>query len=333
VSLLEVRGLSIELPPMQQGAGGAAGGRRARALEALDLDLAAGEALALVGESGSGKTLTALALLDVLPPGLTAHGSIRLAGRELGQLAPAERRAVNGRELGLVFQEPSSALDPLFPIGEQIAEVLRRRPDVDRASVADQVIARLREVGMPDPEARAAAHPHELSGGQRQRAMLAVALAGDPSVLVADEPTSALDTALEAEVLGLLRRLQRQRGMGLLLITHDLAAVACTADRVAVLYAGRLVEEGPVEAVFARPRHPYTAALLDAARLRAEGVRHRESLSGAVPLPGAWPEGCRFHPRCPLAEPRCSAERPALEAQADGSPHLAACFHADEASR
>ncbi len=345
-ALLEVRGLALVFDTPQG---------PLPAVEGLDLTLAAGETLALVGESGCGKTLSALAVLGLLPPGArVSAGQVFFRGRDLLRLAPAERRALCGRELAMSFQEPASALNPVLTIGEQVAEGLRFHGGLSRTAAARRAADLLEEVGLGAGGARAGRYPHELSGGQRQRVMLAMALACGPSLLIADEPTSALDTPVQAEILTLLSELRARREMALLLITHDLAVVAELAARVAVMYAGRIVEEGDVLALFEHASHPYTQGLLRSrpGALAPGGRFH--AIPGGVPALGAWPAGCRFHPRCALADERCGREEPHLlpaPAPADGGPppvrtpallrppdpsldvssHRAACHHAGEA--
>jgi oligopeptide/dipeptide ABC transporter ATP-binding protein len=302
-ALLEVRGLTLELATARGPVPVVAG---------LDLTLSAGRTLALVGESGSGKTLTALALMGLLPEAVrVVGGSIRWRGRELLTLGAVERRALCGRELAMVFQEPTSALNPVLPVLEQVAEVLRVHGGFSRAGANTRARELLAEVGLEDAGGFARRHPHELSGGQRQRVLFAAALAAGPALLIADEPTSALDAHVQKELLALLRRLQARRELALLFVTHDLAVVAEVAERMAVMYAGRCVEEGPVAELFARPAHPYTRGLLEA-RIGPTSPRgHFAAIPGLVPVPGAWPAGCAFAPRCAQASARCTAERPA----------------------
>ncbi len=312
--LLEVRGLTLAF----ETARGAL-----PAVDGLDLTLHAGETLALVGESGCGKTLSALAVLGLLPPlARVTAGQVFFRGRDLLRLAPHERRALCGRELAMSFQEPGSALNPVLSIGEQIAEGLRFHGGLSRAAAWKRACDLLAEVGLADAAERAQRYPHELSGGQRQRVMLAMALACGPSLLIADEPTSALDAPVQAEILQLLAELRTRREMALLLITHDLAVVAELAGRVAVMYAGRIVEQGDVLELFERASHPYTQGLLRSrpgvsqpgagrpAALRGAGRFH--AIPGHVPALGAWPAGCRFHPRCARADERCTHEEPRL---------------------
>ncbi len=309
--VLEVHDLAVSVP---------AGASRAAAVDGVSFSLPAGETLALVGESGCGKSLTALALLDLLPPGTRRErGRVVLAGAVL-----EDWRGVRGRRIGMVFQEPQSALNPVMAVGEQVAEVLRLPRGMSRGEARREAVAALARVGIPDPEDRAGRYPHELSGGMRQRAVIAMALAGGPSVLLADEPTTALDTTVQAQVLDLLRRLRDGTGMAVLLVTHDLGVAAASADRVAVMYAGRLVETGPAASVLSAPAHPYTRGLL--ASRGADPARPLSPIPGQVPTPGAWPSGCPFHPRCALAEPRCAAE-PQAEVRA-GEGRTARCWKA-----
>ncbi|TAJ27346.1 ABC transporter ATP-binding protein [Bosea sp. (in: a-proteobacteria)] len=286
--------------------------------------LRAGETLGLVGESGSGKSLTALAMMDLLGPNLAAGGTITLDGRELGGLSSRQRRRLCGTELAMVFQDPMTALNPVYNIGDQIAEVLLTHRLVSRGQARARAIDLLRQVGIPDPAQRVDAYPHQLSGGMRQRVVIAIALAGDPSILIADEPTTALDVTVQAQILELLRSLRDQRGMGTILISHDLGAVAEIATHVMVMYAGQVVEHAPAASLFREPQHPYTIGLLGS--LPKLGVRERRltTIGGRVPLPGTVKSGCRFADRCPWVLETCRREAPPLlQAAAD---HRAACF-------
>jgi peptide/nickel transport system permease protein len=275
----------------------------------LSLYVDAGETLALVGESGSGKSMTSLAIAGLLPQAAqVTTGSVRLAGTDLLRLDEPALRAVRGATVAMIFQDPSSSLNPVHRIGDQIAEaILAHRP---AAPAQKEAIALLRRVGIPDPERRAQSYPHELSGGMRQRVMIAIAIANAPSLLIADEPTTALDVTIQAQVLALLADLQRERGIGLLFITHSLPVVAEIASRVAVMYAGEIVEHGRTADVFAAPRHPYTAALLKSAP--DEEGPPPEGIPGVVPAPLALPPGCAFAPRCALRETACETARPAF---------------------
>ncbi len=295
------------------------------AVDRVSFAIARGEVLGLVGESGAGKSLTGLAILGLLePPARIAGGAIRLEGHRIDNLPERALRAIRGRKIAAIFQDPMTALNPLLTIGRQLEETIRVHLPLDRRAARARALALLREVGIPDPERRIDAYPHELSGGMRQRVVIALALCAEPLLVVADEPTSALDVSIQAQILGLLKKSCREHGAAVLLITHDLAVVGEIADRVAVLYAGRLVEIGPVEAVLSDPRHPYTRGLLAAVpRLHAER-RRLAAIEGAMPRPGAVPPGCAFHPRCPLALAPCRAAPPPLHAVGEG--HDAACF-------
>jgi peptide/nickel transport system ATP-binding protein len=293
-----------------------------RLVEDVSLDVDAGEIVGLVGESGSGKSMTAYAALGLFPTPQVriAGGEIRLLGRDLARLSPAEWRAVRGAQVGMVFQDPSSFLDPLLPAGRQVAEALLAHGE--RRGATARVAALLEQVELP--ASVAARYPHELSGGQRQRVLIAAALALRPALLIADEPTTALDVSVQAGILALLRRLCREMGLAVLLITHDLGVIAETCARVHVMYAGQIVEAGATEALFAAPRHPYTQGLL--ASLLSPAVRPAAlfSIPGTVPPAARMPAGCRFHPRCPIALPDpCAARPPAWHA-------AVRCWRADE---
>jgi oligopeptide/dipeptide ABC transporter ATP-binding protein len=274
----------------------------------VSFEIGRGETLALVGESGCGKSLTSLAVMGLLAPGLSMSGRISLAGREgtiaFERLSPAERRRLCGRRLGMVFQEPMTSLNPMQRVGDQIAETLTTHGICPRAEAWRRAVAMLERMGIPEPERRARALPHELSGGMRQRVMIALAMIGEPDLLIADEPTTALDVTVQAQILDLIRSLARERGTATLFISHDLAVVADIADRVAVMYAGEIVETGPIEMILARPRHPYTAGLIASRPVpgQASGAR-LAAIPGAVPEPARRPRGCAFHPRCRFALP------------------------------
>ena len=299
----------------------------ARVVDGVSFDVARGEVVALVGESGSGKTVTGLSLLGLVPaPGRVDAGTVVFEGRDVAALRSREARRLRGGGIGFVFQEPGAALDPARTIGSEILDVLRRHRGLRGAEARREALAWLSRVALPEPEARLEDLPHRMSGGMRQRAMLALALAGGPRLLVADEPTTALDVTIQAQVLDLLARLRDELGLAVLLVTHDLGVVAEVADRALVMYAGEIVEEAPVEALLASPAHPYTRALL-ASRPGAgpaAGRARLPTIGGAVPEPGAWPPGCRFAPRCPEAFGRCTSERPVLHAAGPG--RKAACF-------
>jgi peptide/nickel transport system ATP-binding protein len=313
---LDVQGLHVEF---------ARGGARYDAVAGIDLAVAPGETLALVGESGSGKSVTALAIMRLLPEeGATARATrLHLDGEALLELPERAMRRIRGRRISMVFQEPMTSLNPVLTVGEQIVEALREHIPMSRGKAWDQAVALLERVRIPDAAAKARDYPHRLSGGMRQRVVIAIALACRPDILIADEPTTALDVTIQAQVLRLIRELQRELGTGVLLITHNLGVVAQTADRVAVMYAGLVVETAPVRDLFRAPLHPYTRGLV-AALPRAEDDGPLSEMPGAVPDPRHRPPGCPFAPRCPLAMPRCEAERPVLETLAPG--HRVACW-------
>jgi oligopeptide/dipeptide ABC transporter ATP-binding protein len=325
--VLEVDGLRLDLLPEE--------GAPVNLVERLDLTLAAGEIHALVGESGCGKSVSCLALGRLNPePPFRYGGAIRLLGRDQLTLSERELRQVRGRDLAYIFQEPGSALNPVMRVGEQIAETLRlhraARPAGDAAtSITEKVIDLLRQVGIPEPAARAKAYPHQLSGGMQQRVMIAMALACRPALLVADEPTTALDVTVQAQILELLLRLRDSHGTAMLLVTHNLGLVAGVADRVTVMYAGQMCEAATVDDLFTQPRHPYTQALL-AAVPRLGGERATlATIPGRVPTPRDFPPGCRFAPRCPHAMAACRQAPPPARNAAPG--HLFRCLW--EASR
>ncbi|MGP3928952.1 ABC transporter ATP-binding protein [Nonomuraea sp. KM88] len=257
--------------------------------------------------------MSSLALLGLLGSGNISAGSVLLRDEELVGAAPERLRQLRGSELAMIFQNPMSSLDPLFTIGDQLVEALRAHRPVTRGAARARAVKLLREVGLPDPERRVRAYPHELSGGQQQRVMVAIALAGEPALLIADEPTTALDVTVEAQILELLRTMQREHGTALLLITHDMAVVAEMADRVVVMYTGRVVEQGPVAEVLRSPRNPYTRALIDSIPTPATPRdRPMPAIAGSAPTPAEAPSGCRFHPRCPSVHDRCPEAEPPL---------------------
>ena len=288
------------------------------AVRGVSYDLLPGEVLAVVGESGSGKSVSSLALLGLLPGTARVTGSARLGDQELVGLDRRALSEVRGRRIAMIFQDPGNALDPVFTIGYQLREMLRRHvPGLTRAQRTARAVELLRMVELPDPEERLRFYPHQLSGGQAQRVMIAMALACDPEILVADEPTTALDVTIQAQILDLLAKLQRETGMALVLITHDMGVVAETANRVSVQYAGQKVEEQPVRALFADPHHPYTAALLSALPERAT-TRRLPSIPGVVPGQYDRPAGCLFSPRCGFVTERCVEKAPVTQGQAAG---------------
>ncbi len=296
------------------------------ALSGVSFSIEEGESFGVVGESGSGKSLTALSVLGLIPdpPGRVTRGEIRFAGQVLD--ANAQRR-LRGRDIAMIFQEPMSALNPVFTVGEQVAEGLRVHEKLSRRAARDRAAQLLGHVGIPDPVRRLAQYPHELSGGMRQRVMIAAALACRPRLLIADEPTTALDVTIQAQILSLLAELQRETGMAVMLITHDLGVIAQVVRRVAVMYAGRVVETGPVLDVFETPGHPYTRALLRSIPSLADDVARLPAIPGSVPTPAAWPAGCRFHPRCAFTQPACTEAVPPPRQVAPA--HHAACILAE----
>jgi oligopeptide/dipeptide ABC transporter ATP-binding protein len=283
----------------------------ARSVDGVSLDIGAGETVGLVGESGCGKSVTAMSVLRLIrPPGRIEPGSeIRFEGRDIMGLGDKALREIRGARIAMVFQEPMTALNPVFTIGSQIEETLLAHGVATRRTARQRAVELLESVSVPEPQRRIREYPHQLSGGLRQRALIALALAGNPSLVIADEPTTALDVTIQAQILDLLRDLQRRMGLALLLITHDLGVVAEMADRVAVMYAGRIVEQAPVEALFADPKHPYTRGLMASMPGGAPGSR-LQAIQGTVPPLGELPPGCSFEPRCPDRFEPCSKAHP-----------------------
>lgn len=315
-NVLEVENLRIEI-------------RNQPVVENVTFSIAPGEILSLVGESGCGKSLTAFGIMGLLPDvAKVAGGSVRLQNRELRGLPEREMLNLRGRDMSIIFQEPFASLNPLMPAGRQVAESLMRHRGLSKREAAREAVAMLAEVGIPDPEARAKQYPFEMSGGMCQRVMIAMALICRPKLLIADEPTTALDVTIQAQILDLILRLRDETGTAILLITHDLGVVAETADRVAVMYAGNIVEEAPSEAFFTRQHHPYARMLLNTIpRTDTPPQSLLPVIEGRVPDIGQWPPGCRYAPRCPLADARC-ATAPLLQPTAAGS--RAACWHSDK---
>jgi oligopeptide/dipeptide ABC transporter ATP-binding protein len=299
-----------------------------RAVDGVDLDIRPGEVLGLVGESGSGKSVTARAIMRLvpMPPGRLVSGRILFHGQDLTALGEREMEELRGGRIAMIFQDPMTFLNPLYTAGDQVAEAIRRHQGLARAAARHEVIRLFREVGIPSPELRYGAYPHQLSGGLRQRVMIAMALSSRPELLIADEPTTALDVTIQAQILALLRDLQQGSGMSILLITHDLGVVAEMCDRVAVMYAGRIVEQAPIGELFDHPQHPYTVGLMSAIpRPDLADVAPRP-IEGAPPDMARPPAGCPFHPRCPYREPVCWEELPAMREVGPG--HWSACHFA-----
>jgi len=304
LSLLEVEGLRVRLPTPQG---------LATVVDRIDFSVEAGEVFGVAGESGSGKTMSMLALLGLLPEGAVVAGSARFGGRDLLRLPRGELREVSGRELAMVFQDPLTSLHPMLTIGHQLTDHTRRHLGLGRRAAEERAVELLTDVRIPDPESARRAYPHQFSGGMRQRIAIAIALACGPKLLIADEPTTALDVTVQAGILRLLDRLRREHDLSVVLITHDLGVMSAIADRVAIFYAGRVVESGARAEVLQRPRHPYTRALLDALP-HPEEARDEPlvAIEGEPPTPRRVPPGCAFHPRCRHAREPCRREVPAL---------------------
>ncbi|WP_130835357.1 ABC transporter ATP-binding protein [[Erwinia] mediterraneensis] len=294
-------------------------------LDGISLSVRPGETLALVGESGCGKSITSLALMGLLPASAQIiSGEMQFRHHNLRQLSPRAYADLRGSELAMIFQEPMTSLNPAFTLGDQLSEAVMRHQQVSRAEGLATALQILEKVQIPAAEMRLKAYPHQLSGGMRQRVMIAMALINHPRLLIADEPTTALDVTIQAQILSLLNTLKADTGTAVLLITHDLGVVAEVAQQVAVMYAGQVVEQGSVAAIFADPQHPYTIGLMGSIPSFAARAGSLSTIPGAVPLPEAMPEGCRFATRCPFALPRCHVEKPPLNALAPG--HQVACF-------
>jgi peptide/nickel transport system ATP-binding protein len=315
-AVLEVRDLRIELP-MRRGP--------LVAIEGVSFAIGRGEILGVVGESGAGKSLTGSAVIGLLQaPGRIAAGTIHLCGQRIDNLGQGQQRRIRGKRIGAIFQDPLTSLDPLFTVGRQLTETIRPHfPSISAQEARSRAMQLLVEVGIADPATRFSQYPHQFSGGMRQRIVIALALAGEPELIIADEPTTALDVSIQAQILALLKRLAKTRDTAIMLVTHDMGVIAEMADRVAVMYAGRLVEIGPVEDIVRRPAHPYTAGLMASIPSLNRQPDRLAQIEGTMPRLGNWPQGCAFHPRCPHAGPRCGTSVPML-GPAGGT--QAACF-------
>jgi oligopeptide transport system ATP-binding protein len=319
--LLEVENLQVEFRTRYG---------TSRAVNGVSFSVQEGETLAVLGESGSGKSVTAQAIMGILdtPPGYVTGGQVRFRGQDVLQLSEEQRRQYRGRNIAMIFQDALSSLNPVFPVGWQIGEMFRVHRGVSRREARQRAVELMDRVHIPGAASRVGDYPHQFSGGMRQRIMIAMAIALDPKVLIADEPTTALDVTVQAQVMGLLAELQRESQMGLILITHDLGVVADVADKIAVMYAGRVVESSPVNDIYARPAHPYTRGLLESIpRIDLKG-QELSAIKGLPPSLTEIPTGCEFRPRCPMAQERCALERPALRVVAPG--RASACHFAEE---
>ncbi|MCX7660046.1 MAG: ABC transporter ATP-binding protein [Caldimonas manganoxidans] len=313
--LLQVKNLRVEFPT-----------RRGTllALDDISFDIAAGEILGVVGESGAGKSLTGAAIIGLLePPGRVAAGEIRLDGRRIDNLPYEEMRKVRGRQIGAIFQDPLTSLTPLYTVGRQLVETILTHLPMSPAQARQRAIQLLKDTGIPAAEQRIDHYPHQFSGGMRQRVVIALALAAEPKLIVADEPTTALDVSIQAQIIALLKRLCKEKGAAVMLVTHDMGVIAETCDRVAVMYAGRIVEIGPVQDVIHAPAHPYTEGLMGSIPSMDEDRDRLTQIDGAMPRLTAIPKGCAFNPRCPQAFDRCRIERPELM---DAGRTRAACW-------
>ena len=303
-ALLAVEGLRVEFPTRHG---------TLVAVDGISLTIAPGEVLGIVGESGAGKSLTGAAVIGLIdPPGRIGAGAVLLAGRRIDNLPPEALRRIRGREIGAVFQDPLTSLNPLYTVGRQLVETITTHLELSAGAARARALSLLAEVGIPAPERRFDHYPHQFSGGMRQRVVIALALAAKPRLIIADEPTTALDVSIQAQIIALLKRLCREHDTAVMLITHDMGVIAETADRVAVMYAGRIVEVGPVADVIHRPQHPYTRGLMGSIPSLVGEREELTQIDGTMPRLTAIPSGCAFHPRCPQAFDRCRRERPEL---------------------
>ena len=314
-ALLDIENLSVDFPT-----------RRGvlHALDRISFSISTGEILGVVGESGAGKSLTGAAVIGLLePPGRIAGGSVSLEGKRIDKLPPEQMRRIRGRQIGAIFQDPLTTLNPLYTVGRQLIETMQTHLGLSDRDARARAIRWLQDVGIPGAEERIGAYPHEFSGGMRQRVVIALALCAEPKLVIADEPTTALDVSIQAQVIALLRRLAREHGTAVMLVTHDMGVIAETCDRVAVMYAGRVIEIGSVGAVVHRPAHPYTVGLMASIPVLGHRVDRLAQIDGAMPRLNAMPSGCPYNPRCPRVFDRCRVERPDLMPAKE---NLAACW-------
>ncbi len=319
MSLLQVKNLVVEFP-----------NRRGtlRAIDGISFDIAPGEILGVVGESGAGKSLTGASIIGLLePPGRIASGEVLLEGQRIDNLSNDELRHIRGRKIGAIFQDPLTSLNPLYSVGKQLTETIQAHLPVSNAEARKRAIDLLKDTGIPAAEQRIDHYPHQFSGGMRQRVVIALALAAEPKLIVADEPTTALDVSIQAQIISLLKNICKSRGAAVMLITHDMGVIAETCDRVAVMYAGRIVEIGPVHEVINRPAHPYTAGLMGSIPDITQDREYLNQIDGAMPRLNAIPVGCAFNPRCPKVFDRCKTDRPVL---ANAGATRAACWLVDQ---
>ena len=319
--LLEIKNLRVEFPT-----------RRGvlLAVDDVSLSIQEGEVLGLVGESGAGKTLTGMAVIDLLePPGRIARGAISLDGQSIVGLAPETMRRIRGAKIGAIFQDPLTSLNPLYTIGKQLVETIHTHTGLDAGAARERAFALLKEVGIPAAEQRFQAYPHEFSGGMRQRVVIALAICCHPRLIIADEPTTALDVSVQAQIINLLKKLCRDHGTAILLITHNMGVIAETADRVAVMYSGRIVEIGPLRDVVQKPKHPYTVGLMGSIPVIGQDKEYLSHIPGAMPRLQAIPPGCAFHPRCAKMFARCREERPDLRETGENGQRAACWLYED----
>jgi len=311
MTLLSVDGLTVQFPTRRG---------TLTAIEDVTFDVAPGEILGMVGESGAGKSMTGAAVIGLLePPGRISAGQIRLEGQRIDNLSPAQMRRIRGRQIGAIFQDPLTSLNPVLTVGEQLIETIQTHLGLDRTAARARAIGWLTRVGIPAPEKRIDTYPHQYSGGMRQRVVIALALCTEPRLIIADEPTTALDVSVQAQIIALLRELARETGAAVILVTHDMGVIAETADRVAVMYSGRIVELGPVAEVIAHPSHPYTVGLMASIPRLGPRPDILPQIEGAMPRLNARPKGCAFSPRCPQAFDRCRQILPRLEQRGPGA--------------